>query len=344
MTLWAPVVYGRTAASDSWWQAVPDGLSSGGWLGTVVHSAYFRARELRERPRFLLAQDHSRRIVGVACRAATLDATMGSDGHRELFCFVGWVADRSADTTPAAPRFEDLCRDYARWAGSVYTRLMAPIWHEPPARNSGPKATLPEEVRWPSATGNGPGPRIDDGVWPEASWPALWDGLRTAAEPFTCVIGWQHMTTARFEDATHLGVADAPARPLPAPADPVTAGRVKPGMAPRPSEPVDAGHAVVPVASGTEPGPPAIGPAPRPPRGRVPAPAQLATAFAVGAVIAGAAVAALMPARTAPAPKPERVMVTVTAPAPKPERVTVTVTATARPPAPRPRPTGRSHT
>jgi hypothetical protein len=216
MTHWAPVVYGRTAASDTWWRAVPEGLNEHGWLGRVIHSALARGHELKQRPRFLLAQDGTHRIVGVACRAGELSEDMRSDGSRELFCFVGWAAARTGVAGPAAPEFDELRRCYSQWAAPVYTRMLVPVWHASATADVPSARTLPEEVPWlPPARLPKPGLLPEKGMWAEEAWPVLWTAVQAGRDPFTCVLGWQHVSSARFEEATHLGAADAPPRQLP---------------------------------------------------------------------------------------------------------------------------------
>jgi hypothetical protein len=216
MTLWAPVVYGRTPTSDTWWRAVPEGLNQHGWLSTVVHSALGAGGELKQRPRFLFAQDEKHRIVGVACQASDLSDTMRSIGSRDLFCFIGWVASRTGRSGPIAPEFEELERSYRDWAAPVYARILAEPWHAPPTAYSPPVTTRPERPVWPPpARQPEPGETPEKGPWAEQAWPSIWAAAQAAREPLTCVIGWQWMNSARFENATHIGVADAAPRSLP---------------------------------------------------------------------------------------------------------------------------------
>jgi hypothetical protein len=264
MTFWAPVVYGRTPASDNWWRAVPEGLNQHGWLGTVVESALGAGRELKERPRFLLAQNQTNRIIGVACQASDLSDTMRSVGSRPLYCFVGWVASRIGEPWPVTPEFEELARDYRDWAAPVYARVLAEPWRALATAHLQPVTTQPERPVWPPpARQPEPGESPPTGPWAEQAWPSLWAAAAGASESLICVIGWQHKSSARYEDATHIGVADAPSRPLPEvrypgqPLErvPVDPGPVDPGpmepeqestpvpVLPRPAEPVPVGAA-----------------------------------------------------------------------------------------------------
>lgn len=340
MTLWAPVVYGRTATSDTWWRAVPKGLDQHGWLGIVTYSALAAGRELKQRPRFLLAQNAAHRIVGVACQARDLSDTMRSAGSRELFCFVGWATSLTEqlaqDDTPA---LQELERGYRDWAALVYTQVMSEIWDAPATASMPPVTTVPEEAVWaPPVRRVRPGVAPSAGPWAEKAWPEVWAAAAAASEPLTCVIGWQHISSARFEDATHIGVADAPFRPPP------TVGyedpSAPPGLArsPEPTPPQSVAPSVpvapaVPRASTVPDGPSAgapetpvagqdIGLGPgraiwhgekpvgrRPPRDHGPGWAKLAVAAAVGAAVAGVAVALASPgaassASHAPSPSP----------------------------------------
>jgi hypothetical protein len=216
MTLWARVVYGRTPASDTWWRAVPEGLNPHGWLATAVESVLGAGRELKGQPRFLLAQNTTHRIVGVACQASDLSDTMQSVESRELYCFVGWVASRIGQPWPVTPEFEELARGYRDWAAPVYEQVLTDPWLAPATADPRPVATQPERPVWPPPTRQPePGEPPARGPWPQQAWPAVWAAAMAAREPLTCVIGWQQLRTARFEDATHIGVADAPFQPLP---------------------------------------------------------------------------------------------------------------------------------
>jgi hypothetical protein len=215
MTQWAPVVFGRTPASDSWWRAVPEGLDETGWLGTVIHAAVSGGHELARRPRFLLAQSTTHRIVGVACQATDLSADMWSDGQRELYCFVGWAAARSGGFDPGAPQLDELERNYIRWAAPVYARMLVKVWEAPSTASFAPELTGPEPTLWEPAAERPERPRPDEGLWPEEAWSDLWTAVQTVRQPLICVVGWQHESSARSEAATHLGAADAPARALP---------------------------------------------------------------------------------------------------------------------------------
>lgn len=218
MTLWAPVVYGRTPSSDTWWRAVPEGLDQYGWLGDVVHSALSDGLELERRPRFLFARNATHRIVGVACQADDLSDTMWTDGSRKLFCFVGWAAAGTAEPEPEpdVPGLADLEEGYRQWAGRVYGEVLGQVWDAPATEFLAPVTTRPEPAPWPTRTRYPrPGPPPDEGAWAQDSWSVIWAAVQAARWPVTCVIGWQRISSARFENATHIGVADAPPRELP---------------------------------------------------------------------------------------------------------------------------------
>jgi hypothetical protein len=290
MTRWAPVVYGRTAASDTWWRAVPTTLDETGWLGSVVRAAVCGGRELDRAPRFLLSQDRTHRIVGVACQAADLNPAMSSDGDRQLYCFVGWAAPRDGQPESAGPSLQDLSRNYATWAGPVYTAILGRVWEVTATADCPPERTEPEQAPWPPAGRElAPAPRPAEGLWPQDAWPALWAAAQAASSPLTCVVGWRDASSARLDGATHVGAAGAPARPLPVPPRPLPPVRV-----PAPRE--------IPAP---EPVPPAIRvpkPEPVPPRstslgskpaGRVAIPVALAAAAVIGAAV-GAVITALV--------------------------------------------------
>lgn len=335
MTLWAPVVYGRTPTSDTWWRAVPEGLNQHGWLATVIDSAIAAGRELKERPRFLLAQDSANRIVGVACQASDLSDTMRSVGSRELYCFVGWVASCAGQEQPIAPEFKDLERDYRAWAAPVYEQMLAEPWRAPPTAYLPPVSTQPQQAVWPAPERQPkPGPPPGTGPWAEQAWPALWAAALATSEPLTCVIGWEHKSTALYEDATHIGVADAPFRPLPPVQDgappaeppslmpkPAQPAAAEPGyhrpppapVVPKPAEPVSLRREPARPAK-AQPTPQALPSAPAPVkraqpepsgedtrRDRVPVRVQLAIAAVAGATVAGVLVG-ILSSGSGPAP------------------------------------------
>jgi len=321
MTRWASVVYGRTAASDTWWRAVPEGLDETGWLSTVVHAAVSGGHELNRRPRFMLAQNPACRIIGVACQAGDLSTDMRSDGHRELFSFVGWMASRTGNSDPGGPELEELERSYKRWAGPVYTRIVARVWNAPPTAYCPPEQTLPEPAPWaPVARDRKPGPDPGEGLWPEESWPALWAAARAARAPLICVVGWQRASSARSDDATHLGAADAPSRPLP-----LTSARRRqePVATPRLPQPVNAPRApkpALPANSSAEldnagPDEASAKRSLRP--GRLPISAKLGVAALGGAVIGVAVTIAIAKGAATPtaAPPPPPITFQVTLPA-----------------------------
>jgi hypothetical protein len=218
---WAPVVYGRTAVADTWWQAIPEGADDSGWLVGVVRAVFAGGSELDASPRFLLAQDSAHRIVGIACRARDLSVRMCSDGGRELSCFVGWMTSRSAVAESGAlegPTFADLQQRYVQWAAPVYEEVMSPVWDLPHSPFRRPAATYPVAPPWDGTVYYGIAkyvPRPAEGLWPVPTWPHVWAAALVTAEPFTCVVGWQHARSARGEDVTHLGAADAPPREAP---------------------------------------------------------------------------------------------------------------------------------
>lgn len=323
MTRWAPVVYGRTAASDTWWRAVPTTLDETDWLGSVVRAAVSGGRELDRSPRFLLAQDRTHRIVGVACQAAALDSAMGSDGDRALYCFVGWAAPRNGRLEPAVPSFQKLSRNYVAWAGPVYAEILGKVWTVSATAYCPPERTEPGEAPWPPADQDlGTAPRPAEGLWPEQAWPALWTAAQAASMPLTCVIGWRDKSSARAEGATHVGAADAPARPLPVPLQ-VTPRRpdAPPGETPgvpvsRPeplpmslakAEPLPVSAPAQSTGSGES-----TGPATKPPERR-PIAVALGVAAVIGAAVGAAITALASGGSAAPPAQPVRIQLVVVA-------------------------------
>jgi len=258
---WAAVVYGRTAAADTYWQAVPAGVTQTGWLARVVYAVFDKGRELEEHPRFLLAQESRRRLVGVACAARELSGELHSDGLRELFCFVGWLtvlpADAAHDTAaddddratdadkvcPNGPELDELADSYVRWAGPIYADMMTSRWHEPMSAARRATTTQPGPAPWYESEDGAASlvPCPDTGLWPAETWPLLWSAAMATPDPLTCVVGWQRAGTARRNGVTHLGAANAARR-----AAPVAPPR-KPRPAPEP-EPLVPGSASLKLA------------------------------------------------------------------------------------------------
>ncbi|HZR52592.1 MAG TPA: hypothetical protein VFB06_24145 [Streptosporangiaceae bacterium] len=274
---------------------MPTTLDETGWLGSVVRAAVSGGRELDRAPRFLLAQDRTHRIVGVACQAAALDPAMSSDGDRALYCFVGWATPRDGRLGPAVPSFQELSRDYVAWAGPVYTEILGKVWTVSATAYCPPERTEPGAAPWPPAGQDlGTAPPPAEGLWPEQTWPALWTAAQTASMPLTCVIGWRDTSSARAEGATHVGAADAPARPLPA------LPQVTPQVTPLPMPPAKA-----------EPLP-GSAPATKPPERR-PIAVALGVAAVIGAAVGAAITALATGGSAAPPAQPVRIQLVVPA-------------------------------
>jgi hypothetical protein len=302
---WAPVVYARTASADTWWQALPAGVTGSGWLARAVGAVFAGGAELDVAPRFLLAQDHAYRVAGVACRARQLSDRMCTDDQqRELSCFVGWMAPRAQAAGTGGPAFSDLAAGYAQWAGPVYEEVMGAVWKLPHSPFRQPAMSSPAAAPWDETISfdlEGPVPRPDGGPWPPPAWEGIWTVALATAGPFTCVLGWERAPLGQPADVTFLGTADAPPREAPALPDRTVLSPV-PEPLPVP--------APLPVP---EPRPV---PVPEP----VPIPAGTAawsrrkkiavTSLLVAAVVAIVAIVLLLTARNSPAkPPPPRVTV-----------------------------------
>ncbi|WP_067468009.1 hypothetical protein [Actinomadura macra] len=217
---WAPVLYGRTRYADSWWRVVPEGADHRGWLDEVVRATVADGAGLRDRPRFVLARSGGHRLVGVACQAADLSASMHSDGAREMYCFVGWAASGGPAGPPPGPTWPRLRDGYRQWAGAVYERWMGPVWTSPMSQLRQPRRSGPEQAPWPvspPAAHPPGGPALAGGVGgpqvvPLSAWERVWDEANAATRPMTVVLGWATMPKAGRDGVTHLGVADAPAQ------------------------------------------------------------------------------------------------------------------------------------
>jgi hypothetical protein len=208
---WAPVVYGRTPFADTWWRVVPSGSYPRAWLSGVVQAAVAGGAELRGRPRFVLAQAEGHRLVGVACLAADLSASMHSDGSGELHCFVGWLASGGPGGPPRGPTCARLRDDYRRWAGAVYEHWVGPVWKAPAHALRRPRAARAGEAPWQTLSTAAPLTVADD-------WERLWDLANTSTQPMTVVLGWASPQARRpVSSARAVGLAwpssNAPPRP-----------------------------------------------------------------------------------------------------------------------------------
>ncbi|MUN39524.1 hypothetical protein [Actinomadura litoris] len=248
---WAPVVYGRTRHADTWWRALPEGIDQRGWLEGVVRAAVAGGAGLHGAPRFVLARSGAHRLVGVACQAADLSDTMHSDGAREMYCFVGWVASGGpSGPPPPGPAWPQLRDSYRSWAGAVYERWMDPVWTAPLSELRWPRRSRPEPAPWPAPPPrpfSAAPPPAGAEVVPPPGWEQTWDEANDAVHPITVVLGWESMPRGAHPaglGTVRLGVVGAPARlaPVPAPAPvPVPAPVAsRPALPPRPAPPPQA--------------------------------------------------------------------------------------------------------
>ncbi|WP_242907326.1 hypothetical protein [Actinomadura terrae] len=244
---WAPVVYGRTRHADTWWRALPEGIDQHGWLDEVVRAALAGGAGLRGAPRFVLARSGAHRLVGVACQAADLSATLPSDtlhsdtphsdGAREMYCFVGWAASGGpAGPPPAGPPWPLLRDSYRRWAGDVYERWTAPVWTAPLSELRWPRRSRPEPPPWPAPPlrpFSAAPPPAGVEVVPPSGWEEAWDEANVAVHPVTVVLGWESVprgVTPAGLGAIRLGVVEEPARAASRPA-----AEPRPPVRPRPA-------------------------------------------------------------------------------------------------------------
>ncbi|MGE3284675.1 MAG: hypothetical protein AB7J32_01075 [Pseudonocardia sp.] len=211
---WAPLVYARTPARDDWWRAVPGPASAEpqpGWRSAAVHAAVQGGRDLRHGPRFLLACADGMRLVGVACRAAELSASMHTDGARELYGFVGWYG------CARPPELADLRAHYRRWAGAEYERRLRPVWDLGPTQPAQAEATGPGPGPWgelatadadPLAAGRAGAVE----VWPEDDAEQLWRAAAASTEPVVVVTGLRVARPGRLAGLTHAASIHAEQR------------------------------------------------------------------------------------------------------------------------------------
>ncbi|MEU4512253.1 hypothetical protein AB0G05_22400 [Nonomuraea wenchangensis] len=202
--IWTPVVYGRTAGADVWWRVRPLGADRE-WLESAVYAVIADGRQLQGNPRFLITVRPGARLVGVACQAAELSASMHSDGVREMYCFVGWLS--AADT--GGPELPDLYELYPRWAGATYERYMRPVWNAPVSQVRRPHPGAAGPPPWPVTAP----PVVERHVMlppvihPD-DWDIVWNHALAAPAPARVVLGWRTAGRSGGEGVTHLGVLD----------------------------------------------------------------------------------------------------------------------------------------
>jgi hypothetical protein len=217
---WAPIVYGRTLAADTWWRALPTELSRHGWLGDLV-TALVAGGDQLDRPRFLLARVDQYRVVGVACMARELSLQYAADERRPLYTFVGWTTQLS-DAVP--PALADLEAHYPQWAAPLYQEWVGRDWttHQSLARE--PHPTDPASPPWPAsqpaaaqsthgrdeaiATSMLSSVRQQIEVWPASDRHELWEKGRGTASPFVLAVGWDNKRNVPRSTITHATAGD----------------------------------------------------------------------------------------------------------------------------------------
>jgi hypothetical protein len=222
---WTPVVYGRTRRADQWWRALPPDMDRE-WARRAVTAATAGGVGLERGHRLLLAQSSQHRLVGGACYARDLSATMNSDGRRPLYCFVGWSSEWDAGW-PDVPSLPELSESFVTWAADVYERCMRLDWdlHDSLVRQ--PRDSVAEPAPWsdpaPARVATAPPLPLGAAVaWPEDAGPAAWDLLRRSDDPGLLVTGWERVGDADPEpgtwivsyDVAELTVLDAEAAPV----------------------------------------------------------------------------------------------------------------------------------
>lgn len=201
------MVYGRTAKADVWWRVRPPGIDRE-WLESAVYAVLADGRQLQGSPRFLISVRPGARLVGVACQAAELSASMHSDGTREMYCFVGWLSAADA----GGPELPDLYECYPRWAGDVYERYLRPVWNAPVSQVRRPDPGRAVPPPWPVTAP----PPVDRHVVLQPvihldDWDIVWNHALAGPAPARVVLGWRTAGPAgqsARKGVTHLGVLD----------------------------------------------------------------------------------------------------------------------------------------
>jgi hypothetical protein len=208
---WMPVVYGRTRRVDRWWRALPPAMDPE-WARVTIHAATAGGAALEEGPRLLLAQNQRYRLVGGACLARDLSATMNTDGRRGLYCFVGWACERHRDWADVPP-FCDLSTSFQTWATPVYEHWMGLDWELHESELMGPRASFVQPAPWPDPKPAMPRDvaRYPQGAavaWPESSADVPWDVLRLSNDPGLLVTGWHSVSSAPLGTGIWIATRD----------------------------------------------------------------------------------------------------------------------------------------
>lgn len=213
--LWSPVVYARTHMVDSWWRALPQS-GADKLISDTVFAAVAGGRGLTSEgwPRYLLARDATRVLLGVACAAASVSATMNTEvGGRSLYTLIGWT---TSNPSAYVPPLASLREHAISWASAEYEKWLAPNWDKPDAPTAG---TSGSQAPWqslaiPASTipANSDPLRSRAGftlIVPAAQADQLWEAARAAPEPVTIVVGWQRWMHADRRVLTGLSADDA---------------------------------------------------------------------------------------------------------------------------------------
>jgi hypothetical protein len=223
MTDWAPVLYARTLHDDTWWRAAPHDRMDDPWLTGQVRTVVAGGRDLDRHTRFLLANDGTSRLFGVACASSRLSRTMNQTGGRPTYCFAGWVCEPPASAA-AIPPWDVLMTYWVRWAAGAYDRWVAPDWSlslsdRGVLPHPTPYAPLP--APWPTAA-EGDSAVDADGAelaspsqrhggtqaWPMSDAPRLWAAAAATADRVTAVFGVARAEPWRLRGITHAAALD----------------------------------------------------------------------------------------------------------------------------------------
>jgi hypothetical protein len=196
-----PVVYGRTHRVDQWWRVLPREMD-GAWARETVMTATAGGAGLDGGRRLLLAQHERFRLIGGACLARDLSATMNSDGRRPLYCFVGWAVDLR-EGRGEVPACSELAAHFEEWAAPVYERWMTIDWDLYESELGKPHDAQPESAPWeaprPARRHRGTEPVYPNEAvaWPSDQAEVAWDAVRLSQESRLITVGWRYLEDAK---------------------------------------------------------------------------------------------------------------------------------------------------
>jgi hypothetical protein len=203
MTLWSPLVYGRTLEVDFRFLAVPEDFTRDDrtWAERFIMAAIRAPEQLTKGPRWVLFKGRRHGVVGVACMADDLlglgspdavEISCDSQG-RALYLFAGYVARLGDNPRPGLPAYTpsldifrplyDVVRRHWRERSFEIDRHpVVPYDRVEVLDQATPVAAALSDVHL----------NLDDrqiALWPESDRSTLWQAAAGAMDPVSVCLG-----------------------------------------------------------------------------------------------------------------------------------------------------------